>query len=372
MAAKTQVVGVDEEPEDGVPRTRLTHSLECAQIGREIAARLGADPDVVDAACLAHDLGHPPFGHNGEVALDLAASTCGGFEGNAQSLRELTRLETKVVGAGLNLTRATLDAACKYPWPRSDRDPLKYGVYEDDLPVFEWLRKGAPDRQRSIEAQIMDWADDVAYSVHDLEDGVRAGLIDLSLLADPGERADLVEFAVDQYGTGDEEALQRLRLQPWWPEADGAPRTASQMAAVKSLTSELIARLARAAVAATRAEFGDGELSRYGASLIVPAEVRSECAVLKTITVRWVMGRTGAQALQIRQRDLLRELTEAVAAGAPGCLEPLLADAWEAASDDAGRQRTVVDQVARLTDLSAVRWHARLVGNGSAALPLTL
>ena len=372
LAAKTQVVGVDEEPEDGVPRTRLTHSLECAQIGREIAARLGADPDVVDAACLAHDLGHPPFGHNGEVALDLAARSCGGFEGNAQSLRELTRLETKVVGAGLNLTRATLDAACKYPWPRSDRDPLKYGVYEDDLPVFEWLRRGAPDRQRSIEAQIMDWADDVAYSVHDLEDGVRAGLIDLSLLADPGERADLVEFAVDQYGIGDEEALQRLRLQPWWPEADGPPRTAAQMAAVKSLTSELIARLARAAVTATRTEFGEGVLSRYTASLVVPAEVRSECAVLKTITVRWVMGRTGAQALQIRQRDLLRELTEAVAAGAPGCLEPLLADAWEASSDEASRQRTVVDQVARLTDLSAVRWHARLVGNGSAALPLTL
>jgi dGTPase len=361
LAAKTQVVSVDADPEDGVPRTRLTHSLECAQIGRELAAQLGADPDLVDAACLAHDLGHPPFGHNGEIALDLAAAACGGFEGNAQSLRELTRLETKVVGAGLNLTRATLDAACKYPWPRSDLDPVKYGVYSDDLPVFSWIRRGATERARSLEAQIMDWADDVAYSVHDLEDGVRAGLVDLSRLADPGERKELIDSAVETYSCGDDEALQRLRAQPWWPDADGAPRTAVQMAAMKSLTSELIARLVRAAGAATREAYGPGSLQRYAAALVVPEGVRAECAVLKTITARWVMGRAGAHLLQLRQRELLTELTAAVAAGAPETLEPLLADAWQSADDDAGRQRAVVDQVARLTDLSAVRWHARLV-----------
>ncbi len=372
LAAKTQVVGVDEEPEDGVPRTRLTHSLECAQIGRELGGRLGADPDVVDAACLAHDLGHPPFGHNGETALDEAAAECGGFEGNAQSLRELTRLEMKVVGAGLNLTRATLDAACKYPWPRSDRDPVKYGVYSDDLPVFTWIREGAPDRARSLEAQIMDWADDVAYSVHDLEDGVRAGLVDLSRLADPGERADLVAFSRELYGGGDDAALQRLRAAPWWPEADGAPRTATQMAALKTLTSELIARFARQALIATRAVYGEGPLARYDASLVVPDEVRSECVVLKAITALWVMGRSGAEALQSRQRELLLELTEAVAAGAPETLEPLLAEAWTVAADAAGRRRAIVDQVARLTDLSAVRWHQRLVADGSPPLATTL
>src|SRR5947199_2202702 len=170
LAAKTQVVIVGQSD---FPRTRLTHSLECAQIGRELGAALGADPDLVDAACLAHDLGHPPFGHNGEAALDAFASGCGGFEGNAQSLRVLTRLETKVLtadgtSAGLNLTRAVLDAATKYPWPKREGNP-KYGVYADDAEVFMWLRAGAADDRRCVAARVMDGAEDGGSSVRGLE-----------------------------------------------------------------------------------------------------------------------------------------------------------------------------------------------------------
>lgn len=153
LGAKTQVLG---PASDDFVRTRLTHTLEVAQVGREIGKALGCDPDVVDTACLAHDLGHPPFGHNGERALAEVSAHIGGFEGNAQTLRLLTRLEPKVVdpsgrAVGLNLTRASLDASVKYPWGAGKgpadlggRGTNKFGVYADDVEVFTWLRAGAP------------------------------------------------------------------------------------------------------------------------------------------------------------------------------------------------------------------------------------
>jgi dGTPase len=361
LAAKTQVVGVGV---DDFPRTRLTHTLEVAQVGRELGAALGADPDLVDAAGLAHDLGHPPFGHNGEAALDAAAVVCGGFEGNAQSFRELVRLESKILGAGLNLTRAGLDAVSKYPWPRrSGRDAsgkVKYGVYADDLQAFAWMREGAPENRRCLEAQIMDWSDDVAYSVHDLEDGIHAGFVDLAVLDQPDEAAALIEVAHRLYGGGSIEALDRLRAQPWWVRgsAGDSPRA---LIAVKAMTSELTARFSAAALRATRDAYGDGPLRRYDADLVVPEQARAECALLKAVTARWVMARPGVEAVQTREREMLLDLVAAVADRGVAVLETVLLPQWEAAGDDAARLRVVIDQVARLTDLSAVRWHERLV-----------
>ncbi|WP_156756426.1 deoxyguanosinetriphosphate triphosphohydrolase [Actinokineospora pegani] len=369
LAGKTQVVGPHEGAEaHGIPRTRLTHSLEVAQIGRGIAEELGCDPDVVDTAGLAHDIGHPPFGHNGERALDLAAQPCGGFEGNAQTLRILTRLEPKVLGHGLNLTRASLDAATKYPWPRR-AGTSKFGVYDDDLPVFAWLRAGAPEDRRCLEAQVMDWSDDVAYSVHDVEDGVRAGRISLAALADPGERAVIAGLAAKHFSTEPLSGLEDaagllLRLSPVAAlvarDYDGS---LDAQEALKRLTSELVGRFAAAAVGRTRELFGDGPLTRYAADLVVPEQVAAEVALLKAMAVRYVMSDPKRLVMQTRQREVLGALVETLAQRAPEALEPAFRPAWQQAGDDAARLRVVVDQIASLTDSQAHVWHRELVDN---------
>ena len=367
LAAKTQVVGVGQSD---FPRTRLTHSLECAQIGRELADVLGADPDLVDTGCLAHDLGHPPFGHNGETALAEFAASCGGFEGNAQSLRVLTRLEAKVlrepdgeISAGLNLTRASLDAATKYPWPRREATP-KFGVYDDDLEVFTWLRDGAPGERRCLEAQVMDWADDVAYSVHDLEDGIHAGHVDPRALADAADARAVATLAaqtyVDQPVDALEAAAEGLVALPYWPgDYDGSVRA---LTGLKRMTSELIGRFTALAIEATRAAFGADSLRRYDGDLVVPAQARAECAVLKATADQFVMRREEARRMQARDRERLAELAAALLAKAPDSLEPWLRSAWAQADDDAARTRVVVDQVASLTDTSAYAWWQRWAG----------
>jgi dGTPase len=421
LAAKTQVHTVGGPGTAGTTdflRTRLTHSLEVAQIAREMGARLGCDPDVVDVAGLAHDLGHPPFGHNGEDALHEVARAGGGFEGNAQTLRVLSRLEAKVLApdgssAGLNLTRASLDACCKYPWLASP-GRRKFGVYADDAPVFAWVRSttgpaapfelpappllgtrpaAAPPsgavpnsavppgavppsspvaiedlgERRCLEAQVMDWADDVAYSVHDVEDGLHGGYIALhDLRVDSQERAALcadVSATYSQESPADlaavlDELLDDPVLQPLH-HYDGSHRGQVNL---KHATSVLTGRLVAAAVNATRARFGPGPLRRYGAELVVPRRTRAECALLKGIALRYVMRRRGAESWYTRQREILTELVHALTLRAPDVLDPVFAPLWQAAPDDRMRLRVVVDQVASLTDPSAIAWHQRLVG----------
>jgi len=364
LAAKTQVV---EPGSDDFPRTRLTHTLEVAQIGREMGQALGCDPDLVDAAGLAHDVGHPPFGHNGEDALDACAAECGGFEGNAQSLRVLVRLETKVLeadgrSAGLNLTRATLDAVTKYPWPRRE-GARKYGVYDEDLDVFDWVRSGAPVGRRCLEAQVMDWADDVAYSVHDVEDGVYAGHVSLAALASDAERAAVCAIARSMYGAaadGLDDVLVELLALPVLQDLAAYDGSLTGRAALKRATSELTGRFTNAAVHATRSAAGRVVPRRYAADLVIPARIAAECSLLKAVAVRYVMAREETAALQARQRELLTELVVALL-DRPEALDQLQGPRWAAAGDDAARRRVVIDQVASLTDPSAVAWHAALV-----------
>lgn len=200
LAQVTQVVTAQE---GHVFHNRLTHSLKVAQVARRLAESLiikqpeiaeklgGVEPDIVEAAALAHDLGHPPFGHIAEEELDECAVKHGlsdGFEGNAQSFRILTRLAIhRIDYCGLNLTRGVLNAVLKYPWLRDcensdSKQYRKYSVYDLDYEAFLFVRDSS-DRSQTIEANIMDFADDITYSVHDLEDFYLAGLIPLELLA---------------------------------------------------------------------------------------------------------------------------------------------------------------------------------------------
>ena len=366
LAAKTQVaVPWDND----FQRTRLSHSLECAQIGRELGESLGADPDLLETACLSHDLGHPPFGHNGEEALAEVASGFGGFEGNAQSFRLLTRIEAKTVdkdgkSVGLNLTRASLDAGTKYPWPRAI-NPRKFGVYDDDVEIFNWMRQGSPPDRKCIEAQIMDWSDDCAYSVHDLEDAIFVGQVkvenfekDFDILhsemqAGYGSTATKVEAAA---------ALERLQQLSCWPRYyDGSHRS---LARLKDSTSQLIGRFVLAAELETRKVHGDGPLQRYSADLVIPREQQVEVDFLKAIAGHYLINAAVSQERYAKQQVLIKELVEMLHKYADTHLDSIFAKDWAVATNDTERMRIVIDQIASLTDPGAYALHARLSALG--------
>jgi dGTPase len=349
LAAKTQVA---EPWANDFPRTRLSHSLECAQVGRELGAALGADPDLVESACLAHDLGHPPFGHNGEAALAEIAAPCGGFEGNAQSFRILTRLEPKTLdgsgaSVGLNLTRATLDSAIKYPWSAS-ANPVKFGVYEDDKEIFNWVTE---IERAPIEAQIMDWSDDVAYSVHDFEDSLHSGQITIANLErdlDNFYGIAKSDYLHDVTAEEIESAFARLRNLSCWPrEFDGSHHA---LARLKDLTSQLIGRFAQGAERATREKFGTGRLLRYEAELVVPREERIEVSLLKSFAAHYIFRAERSQERYREERAKIFTLADGLMASKGALLERPLALDWERAESDNQRLRIVVDAIASLTD----------------------
>jgi dGTPase len=233
----------------------------------------------------------------------------------------------------------------------------------------------------------------VAYSVHDMEDGFHAGLITFKNLKSETERAEVSRTAIAYCPGGVTEAelteiLDALLALDIWPASyDGAPGT---VAALKNLTSELIGRFCVAAQQATLAAAGESaphptavpylttatplshtspvghSFTRYAADLVVPRRQRLECALLKAITARYVMNRAGVLAAQARERELLTELAHAIERGAPQTLDPLLRPSWAAAGTDAARRRVVIDQVASLTDTSAIAWHHRLCVPGAS------
>ena len=228
------------------------------------------------------------------------------------------------------------------------------------------MRIGAPGERRCLEAQVMDFADDVAYSVHDVEDAIVAERLGPdAVVVDPVERARVAELTCDWYlddDTSPEEvldALDGLRALPYWVGGfDGGRRT---LAALKDMTSQLIGRFAADAQSATHAAYGGGQLTRFAADLVVPRATQLEVAVLKGLAAVYVMTASDRAPLYTKQREMLHELVAELRASAPESLDPSFRADWSMARDDGGRLRVIVDQVASLTDSSAHVWHSRLV-----------
>jgi dGTPase len=370
LGVKTQVM---EAGQEDFPRTRLTHSLEVAQVGRELGSALGCDPDLVDTACLSHDLGHPPFGHNGETALNELAKDIGGFEGNAQSFRLLTRLEPKAVSPasgprpgktiGLNLTRASLDAASKYPWTKQPGE-VKFGVYEDDADVFEWVREGVSGITSCFEAQVMDIADDIAYSVHDIEDAIHGQYFNPSALSARSEFDEVIKVAKRDYANEvsfDELdlALNYLIKQTWWVNSFNA--TQIDMASLKNMTSNLIGKFTEEIEKATKLNNDAHQLTRHNANLFVPTETKAQIAVLKAIVNLFVMQRVGAAENYTKEQEIILAIVDGLIHN-PGKLDPQFKFQYDDSMNEKEAKRAIIDQVASLTDSSARRLAQEFVG----------
>lgn len=375
LAGKTQVFGVGDAD---FYRTRLTHSLECAQIGRSLGRRFFPDApplwEAVESACLAHDLGHPPFGHNGEDELDEQLRPAGlGFEGNAQTLRVLLRLEVRSdEHPGLNLTRGTLASSVKYPFARATGQGTtkKKYVYDEDFAlVADWMLAGAPAPGAvPFTCELMDLADDIAYSTHDVEDGVRARFITPLELRDPrviGAVTEMASRSCEVHGVAIDEAAVREVLGQVLARLD--PDTAYQSgAARKRVGRHLISSMVNEVGASPRAGADAGD-PLWGRTLVVPDDVRRQCEVLKQLSRACVMQDARVTTIRHKGREIVRRLfvafrDNALTAGKGRYdLFPLHRRAMlGGASSDEARIRMVADYVAGMTDSFATRLYARL------------
>lgn len=366
LQGKTQVFGVYE---GDFFRTRLTHSLEVAQIAKGIALTLGADTDLVEAICLAHDLGHPPFGHTGEAVLHELMRDHGGFEGNAQTLRIVTRLERKHHHyTGLNLTYQTLDGVLKYKTcideaalAAATDGPAK-GFYADDQPLIEAiLQQTGTGRQRSFECQIMDVADDIAYSVHDLEDSLKAGLITVADFRrlPPARVVRDTNRKLAPTGTALSEATIHQELLQIADRLEALERTAGK-AARKMLTRDLIHEFASSVTIQSNGQI----------DAALPSRVHIE--ILKAFESYHVICNPRVTSLGYKGKEVLRRLFTALDQGQEsiGLFPEDHGEDYERAlgdGNDTARKRVICDFLANMTDSYAMRFYSRLFipGQGS-------
>ena len=404
LAYVTQVTA----PESGHAfHNRLSHSLKVAQVGRRNAERLSGlvdkgvitgaaadlvgtvDPDAVEASCLAHDLGHPPFGHIAERALNAQAQKMldrnfDAFEGNAQSFRIVTRLAVRVGDPpGLDLTRRTLGGLLKYPWAYSPSPGTKanhkWGYYKDDQDAFEFVCPGdaetlSPLGKRTLEAEIMDWADDLTYAVHDLDDFFRAGLIPLHRLGDEkspelealqSKLEDVQAAEPTTFPNGHEPkdlvAATYDALSLYGPDVVYDHTTANR-ASMREFGSKLITRYLEGF------KLSDDEQSGQ-VRLEIEPDRRCEVEALKMLVRIFVIRRSGLAVVQHGQERMIQSLFkryfEASAEGESGdrrLFPPWSRERLAKANSETDRARVVVDLIAGLTEVGAVKLHQSLSG----------
>jgi dGTPase len=392
-AAFQRLGGVTQvtESESGYTfHTRLTHSLKVAQVARRLSEKLledkeagavagraaealaSVEPDAVEAAALAHDLGHPPFGHVAEEWL--RDNTAASFEGNAQSFRILTELAIRDLDqTGLSLTRRTLDGSLKYPYRRRGQEK-KWGAYEEDAPAFCWVRRDSYADDPSLTARIMDWADDVTYAVHDLEDFYRAGLIPLHLLrpprrsaaaaGDPVKRHQEVErFREGLRAAGKQNpddliaALDDVLV--WAGIEEPYEGRRDQRAEVRTWASTAITQY----LAAVTLEEGTSE----GHALIsIDEDKYRQVEALKSLTWVYVVRRPALAVMQTGRVEIIKRLYEVYAAAAKAKDERMFPAAYRdrltTAESSDEQSRLVVDLISGLTEEAALGLFRRLSG----------
>ena len=372
LQGKTQVFTAGE---GDFYRTRLTHSLEVAQIGKGLALRLGADTELVETICLLHDIGHPPFGHAGEDALKKLMAEYGGFEANAQNIRLITLLEKKNHAYdGLNLTRGVIDGQLHYKtfYP-NDTDKF---VYKADERWVKWASDEASNSmlipnasEKSFECQIMDWADEVAYAIHDLEDSIHARYIDASAfdLADrrlvAAIKTTKTKFPSDANRVGSIfEALKKriLGLNPSLSQIYRHVEHRERRGRRKEMTTDLIGRYINGVTRTEKKPISDEVVSsRYSYDVDIPIDLQIEVKLINNILFQYVFKAPQVMMLEEKGKYVIRRLFETFV----GCPE-LLPEDWQKSldedMDENPLERKVSDYISGMTDSYAQLTYSKL------------
>ncbi|GGB63314.1 anti-phage deoxyguanosine triphosphatase [Shewanella inventionis] len=400
LQAKTQVLGVGM---NDFYRTRLTHSLEVSQIGTGITAQLRRkypqlkpllnSMSLIESICLAHDIGHPPFGHGGEVALNYMMRHHGGFEGNGQTFRILSRLEPYTPSWGMNLTRRTLLGIMKYPAMHSqlyidlnkpdianhrqlkpsDWPPVK-GLFDDDQPIIDWVLSALSDddrqlfisseqstvnthyphlktRFKSLDCSIMELADDIAYAVHDLEDAIVMGIVNQRQW-----QSDVVE--------------PLCNINDEWLKSEIAKIGEKLFSHEHHLRKDAIGTLVNGFVTAINInthELFEAELLKYNAEL--QTDFALTLHVLKQLVFKYVIRKPEIQMIEYKGQQIVMELFEAFASDPERLLPVNTRERWlTATSEQTNPMRVIADYISGMTDEFAGRLHQQLFGSKSAGI----